>query len=400
MPRPPVRLTGAALAAALLLSPAAPATAEERAVRLFVADRDLPQLTVVDLEAGQVLDRLSLPGTAGYMAPGATPRDLLVVHPKAGMLSRVDTGVGVEDHGDHADLRLTPPAVAPAVLQGEKPSHIAMRDGQVALFLDGGGEALLAPLQGVATAGTPVRRVASGLAHHGIAIPAGDGVVISVATPQGDRAVPDGLAWVTPAGRTDWRGCPKLHGEAVVEPAILIGCENGVAQVEIGPEGKRVTLIPYPADAGEGERVWTLQPVPGLTAAMGEAGRRGLFLVDSGDSAITRIALPGDRVHAIPDPERFAHALVLTADGRLHRLSLLDGTVANSVAVTGPVNLADRSGPPRPSLAAAAGLVAVLDPARGQVVRLDGATLQETGRVRLDGTPARMAAVGARGHRH
>lgn len=399
-----LRATGLlATAAALALMSAVPAGAEEKtAARLYVADRETQWLTTVDLEAGRVLTAIEMPAPANYLLPGNRTSDIFAVHGKAGSVSLVDTGISLEEHGDHADLSLRMPSVWPAVAKGDRPAHVIARGDTLAVFLDGTGEALLLPLDKLPAAKPPrAVRVASGLPHHGVAVPAGGDVLISVAEARGDRNVPVGLALMGRNGtrKAEWRDCPGLHGEAVVGPDVLVGCQDGVLAVTVAADGAKARKLAYPAGSGDA-RVWTLDPVPGMTAAMGEAGRDGLFLVDVAGGEVVRIALPGDRVHAIPDPEVFAHALMLTADGTLHRVSLLDGRTVAGAKVTGPVDLANRSGPPRPSLAAVAGHVAVLDPAKGEVVRLDSATLKETARIRIEGKPHRMAAAGGRGHVH
>lgn len=390
-------------ATALALVAASPVQAKETtAARLFIADRESPWLTVVDLQTAAIETKIEMPAPAGYLLPGATPRDLFAVHGAAGSVSLVDTGIALEDHGDHADLTVETPAVWPAIAEGARPSHTLAKDGTVAVFLDGSGEALLIPVAELPAPATPPVRVASGLPHHGVAVPVGDNVLISIAEPQGERNVPVGLALKSRDGadKAVFRDCPRLHGEAAIGPTVIAGCQDGVLAVTVSKDGTATARkLPYPKDAGEG-RVWTLDPVPGMTAAMGEGGRDALFLVDPAGGEITRVGLPGARVHAIPDPEVFAHALVLTADGNLHRVSLLDGAVSASAPVTGPVDMAGRGGPPRPVIAATVGHVAVLDPLRKEVVRLDAKPLKQTARIPLDGAPHRMMAAGGRGTVH
>lgn len=393
--------------AALAVLAASPVQARETtAARLFIADREAPTLTVVDLEAAAVDTLLKMPAPSGYLLPGPSPRDLFAIHGAAGSVSLVDTGIALEDHGDHADLTVEAPAIWPAIAEGARPSHTLAKDGTVAVFLDGTGEALLLPVAALPAPAAPPVRVASGLAHHGVAVPVGQDVLISIAEQQGERAVPVGLALKGRDGaeKAVFRDCPRLHGEAAIGPTVIAGCQDGVLAVTVTKDGTATARkLPYPKDAGATDnnaRVWTLDPVPGMTAAMGEGGRDALFLVDPAGGEITRIPLPGARVHAIPDPEVFAHALVLTADGTLHRVSLLDGAVAASAPVTGPVDMASRGGPPRPVIAATVGHVAVLDPLRKEVVRLDAKTLKETGRIPLDGAPHRMMATGGRGTVH
>ncbi len=404
-----MKLRSLALAAtALAVLAASPVQAKETtAARLFIADREAPTLTVVDLQAGAVETKIEMPAPAGYLLPGPGQRDLFAVHGAAGSVSLVDTGIALEDHGDHADLTVETPAVWPAIAEGPRPSHTLAKDGTVAVFLDGTGEALLIPAAELPALASPPVRVASGLPHHGVAVPVGENVLISIAEPQGERNVPVGLALKSRDGaeKAVFRDCPRLHGEAAIGPTVIAGCQDGVLAVTVAKDGTATARkLPYPKDAGDGPnnnaRVWTLDPVPGMTAAMGEGGRDALFLVDPAGGEISRVALPGARVHAIPDPEVFAHALVLTADGTLHRVSLLDGSVAASAPVTGPVDLATRGGPPRPVVAATVGHVAVLDPLRREVVRLDAKTLKETGRIPLDGAPHRMMAAGGRGTVH
>ncbi len=94
------------------------------ATRLLVADGETGELRVVDAESGEVIAQFSTPG--GMFVPVFTTergRYFVAHHYDGNQITIIDTGLTLEDHGDHADLVVSNPFVLATVVTGNAPAH-------------------------------------------------------------------------------------------------------------------------------------------------------------------------------------------------------------------------------------------------------------------------------------
>lgn len=381
---------------------ATPTLAEEAtAWRLFVADHALPVVTAVDLETGAELGRFELKGPASlYATP--SKRGVFAVQTDANQVAAIATGIEVDDHGDHGDLKLQPPTLVTTPLEGEHPVHFVEHDGHLAVFFDGTGAALLLDEADWLAGKLDGREVATAAPHHGVAVQVGDYVVLSEPNAADPSALPVGIRVVdselNPVG--DLHECPDLHGEASSADTLAIACAKGLLLVKARAGGPSVEFVPYAADLPEGKATTLLGGV-GMQYFLGNYGANKIVIIEPGANGSFRLVdLPTRRVHFAVDPQRVRFAYILTEDGNLHELDVVDGAITRSLKVTEPYSMDGAWNLPRPRLAVAGGDIAITDPLNGVVHVVHAEDFELERDIAVAGTPFAIVAVGGSGEDH
>ncbi len=138
--KPSAPISHAILLAGMSL-PGTAAYADEISVwRAFVADQAQGTVSVIDLEAGEVVDTFALNGPASLYVTSSAQR-VFAVQGNANIVQAIDTGIAIDDHGDHGDIEITDPALLDTAIEGEYPVHFVDHHGQIALFFDNEGVA-------------------------------------------------------------------------------------------------------------------------------------------------------------------------------------------------------------------------------------------------------------------
>ncbi|WP_131829517.1 hypothetical protein [Teichococcus deserti] len=390
-------LPAAALVAFGLTGPVfaqAAAQDQPQAVRAAVTDHVAASVAVLDLLTGAVLARFETGGPGG-LRPGAAPGQLSLAQGPAGRVDVVDLGLGVESHGDHADLAISPPRLLPRVAEGPKPSHVLGGNGRLASFFDGDGSIVLAQ-------DGQTRRLSANVAHHGLAYPflASEGPRLLVSHAASPGARPGGVVLLDEAGAELARrdDCPRLHGEAQSNRVIGLGCGDGVLLLDTRTQ--RFRKVAYPAGGEAGRMVRSLAGGADFHLFAGDFGPQAMTILDPDAGSFAVVELPARRLAFTLDPQRAAALFVLTEDGRIHRIDTLNGRIAASAAAVPRYSLEGGAAVARPRLSAAGGLLAVTDPARGRVLVLDAATLAPLREIALGGAPLNVLALAASGERH
>lgn len=374
------------LAALVLVLGSVLAHGEGLSRRLVVADAQAPVVYVLDLEEGKEIARFSVPAPARlYALPGG--QYALAVHRESGHLSFLWGGLGLVDHGDHKDLRLEAPYVAATLATGPKPTHVFAQGHHLAVFHDGDGTVALFDLRRLGL-DWRYRQVATGQPDHGAPAVLGDLLLVGglgsgrveVYTLEGRRvlALPE--------------ACPRLHGEAVLGRFAAFGCQDGLLLVEAVGQGVRARKLPNPPGSPEGARVGTLVALEGAGVFVGNFGQ-GLLLLHP-EGRLQAIPLPARPLRFLAEGE--GAVLVLTAEGRLHRVEPLEGKVGPGLPVATPV----AQGAPSPALAVGRGMAYVADPAQGAVVEVDLETFQIQRRFTVGGAPAALAILEVEAIKH
>jgi hypothetical protein len=366
--------------------------------RLFIGDHTAPQVTALDLGTGTAIATFPLASPASlYTSDGA----VFAVQGAGNQVSAIDSGIAVDDHGDHGDIEVTEPALVDAVLSGEKPAHFVEHDGKVAMFFDGSGLVNLFSAHDWAHDGELVTsELDSGTAHHGVAIPWGEYTLVSVANADDEKKPRLGLNVVDADGNLvgETHPCPDLHGEATSGNIVVVGCDDGLL-VASGSGAPTVEKIDY-AGLPEG-KVTTVIGGQGLQYFLGNYGADKVVIIDPTEAEPYRLVdLPTRRVHFVTDPFRPKFAYIFTEDGDLHQLDVLKGEITNSVTVTEPYSMDGEWSLPRPRLAVASDVIAVTDPLAGKVHLVDAESFEITRDIALEGLPFTIVAVGGSGTVH
>ncbi|MET3926506.1 zinc metallochaperone AztD [Devosia sp. 2618] len=366
--------------------------------RLFIADHADPTVIALDATTGENLATFPLTGPASlYAIDGA----VFAVQGAANQVAVINSGISVDDHGDHGDITITDPVLVGATLDGEKPAHVVEHGGKTALFFDGSGKINLFSSHDWAHDGKiePVE-LDSGTPHHGVAVPWGDYTLSSAANADDEKKPRIGLKVLDSAGNQvgDIHACPDLHGEASSGNLVIIGCGDGVLIVSGSGEPK-IEKLPY-AGLPDGKSTTFLGGV-GLQYFLGNYGADNVAIIDPAETTAFRLVdLPTRRVHFAVDPIRPKFAYVFTEDGKLNQLDVVSGKLVQSLSVTDPYSMDGEWSLPRPRIAVAGNVVAVTDPNAGKVHLIDIATFAKTGELPVDGAPYNIVAVGGSGTVH
>jgi hypothetical protein len=379
------------LAISTALVPTAFAKDESSVWRAFVSDTTTPQILVVDLASEAVIQTFPL-NSAGSLYAGEKGTGVFAVQGSANQVAAFTTGLEYDDHGDHSDLKVTAPAAVSALAKGEKPTHFVKHDGKLAIFYDASGKVHLVEESDWLAGKFEPLELDSGKPHHGVAVPFGDGAIVSKPVAE-DGKLPTGFNVFDENGAiiATTELCADVHGEATSGDTIAFGCSDGVL-VASGAKPE-FTLLPF-TDLPEG-RVGTLLGGENMEFFLGNYGTHAVSIIEpEADAPIRLVDLPAQRVHFILDRGNSRTAYLLLADGSVHEFDVVSAQLMRSATVTAAYATDGGHGVPMPRLAQAGETLLLTDPASGQVHKLDLKTFAVTGSIDLGGAPSSIAVVG------
>ncbi len=319
----------------------------------------------------------------------------------------INSGISLHAHGDHSDIEIADPSVIQQLLSGPRPFHVIDHDGKIVVNFDKGGYNEIVDAYELSQGGIESTRLSQARAHHGFAAPVGSAWVTTVASdaPVDGDAAPTrvGLQAVkadgTPVG--DVATCTGIHGEAFSGAYLAAGCKEGILTVTAGKDGPETKLLSYPAELPSGQTTGTLLGAKSMQVFLGNYGAKGLVVVDPVDAPNFRyIELPFRRIDFVLDPANARFGYVLTEDGSLHQIDVLDGRLSKSAEVTEPYSMDGHWNDPRPRIAMAGDEVVMSDPNAGVVRRISKTELNEVGAIKVEGKPYNIAVVGGSGKVH
>lgn len=389
--------------------------------RVFVGDHVAPRVTVVNLaehdhepeNEGHDHDhdhdhgwsfpttgQVKLFGIADGAVVAAVQSDNDAVH-------FFNSGISFADHGDHSDIELADPAAIDTVLTGPRPFHVVDHGGSVVINYDGGGYAEIIDGHHLSQGEVEVTRLPQSQPHHGFVARLGDHWLTTVALPapsDGTDAPPRlGLQEVTIDGEAvgDLATCTGIHGDAFSGAYMAAGCREGVLTATAGANGVIFNMLEYPADLPGGVTTGTVLGSTGIQVFLGNYGPNGLVVIDPVDAPHFRyIELPFRRVDFALDPAKPANGYVLTEDGTLHRVNLLEAAVTGSAKVTEAYSMDGHWNDPRPRIAMAGDDIVMTDPNAGLLRIISTETLEEEQTINVEGIPYNLAVVGGSGISH
>lgn len=396
--KPSAPISHAILLAGMSL-PGTAACADEISVwRAFVADQAQGTVSVIDLEAGEVADTFALNGPASLYVTSSAQR-VFAVQGNANIVQAIDTGIAIDDHGDHGDIEITDPALLDTAIEGEYPVHFVDHHGQIALFFDNEGVAKIIDESDFGA--TEPRIVPSGAPHHGVAAAYGDYTLITEPHPEDPSNLPVGINVLDADDRQvgDTHACPGLHGEASSGNLLAIACDTGLLLVTDSADDPQITHLPYDEALPEGKSSTLLGGV-GIQYFLGNYGADRLVLIDPHQESFRLVDLPTRRVHFAVDSVRPQFAYIFTEDGNLHRLNTLSGEISATLELTGPYSMDGHWSDPRPRIAVAGDEILVTDPNASQIHRIDAVAFEPSGTIAVDGLPMGIVVAGGSGAVH
>ena len=377
--------------------------------RLLVGDGETGDLSVIDLESGEVHQgEFDLGSRAGRIYATGSGRFAIAVSSDANTVHIFDGGIYLEEHGDHFDLveddhvhRLG------TDLTGDRPVHLYVGEEWATVYYDGSGDIALInehELEHEGDAWVPVMMNAG--AHHGAAIPLeGDVFAVSLQHPNYDQnpqdyRLPIGAEIRDLDGHVLYtaEGCPDLHGDAGNGHMAVFGCTGGVLVVEDHDGHYHHAFIAGPAGSPDDFRLTSVWGYHGLDHFFALGSAVGLYIVEPEDGAMEQLIPASDELRPIQ--------VALSYDGELLLVVMSDGEIrmydahdADLLASTDTV-LSDDIDPgfwARPHIATAPGHIFVTDSAAGEVLALDTHDLEVMEHWDVAGTPTKIAFVGILG---
>lgn len=387
--------------------------------RLFVADATNAALSVIDLETGQVMTNHFSLGSRAILAASPSSRYCLAVALDADQAELFDSGIYVEDHGDHWHYYKEAPRRMAIPLSGDNPVHAVSVGGWFTLHWDLTGRVDLFDEHQLAVLGDAYRPafIMAG-AQHGSAVPFGDNRHFAVSKP--NPLYPDPVPNPLPVGVDIWdltasnrvhtaTGYSNMHGEAGNGRVAAFGFNEGVLLLWQTTNGWTHFMVTNPPSMPPQYRIGDLRGHEHLDHFFGLAFKRedagDMFLINATNLTMEKVSLPGDS---------FAVAYEISPDGRFFDVVLANGDFvrlnAQTAEVIGvrtgliaPSTNHSNHGQYHPGVTAGLGRIYVTDPVGQQVVELDGATLQTLRIFGLPGMPTKITMHGvlnAPGHDH
>lgn len=367
--------------------------------RLIVNDFESGTVHVVDLRSNDVIASFELTARP-FLYVSANGRYAFAVQMTSNITNVIDSGVSMVPHDEHFHAEFGRPSLLGVEIPGATPIHFVIHHDQIAIFNDGDGTASIFTQSYLFAPATEIITLATARAHHGVAVPLGDVVLMSTPNMEDmNSALPIGVDVMDMDGEIlqSFPECPGLHGEvAYSDEGVAFGCSDGVLLIERDGDAFVSRKVPNPT-ADPDLRVGTLYYADGAEFLLGNYGRNTIVRIDpvSGESAVVLDA--GQRVWRFQyhgeDPSK---AVALTMDGNLHLIDIASGEIEGTVQVVDPF-LAPASGraAARPTFVTNGHMVYVSEPLPGDIRAVDLETLEITDmRVFVGGKPANMAVFG------
>lgn len=275
----------------------------------------------------------------------------------------------------------------------------------VSINMDQGGYSVLLDSHELSEGEFEMRQVEQNQAHHGVVVPWGDNWLVSVADAPDEtgKAHRIGVRTLNADGEpnSEMVKCSNLHGESFSGNYLALGCKEGVLTVKESRNGPEYKMLAYPDSFPEGEMTGHFIGAQSYQAFLGSYGKKGMVVIDPADAPqLQLIELPFRRVDFTLDPVQIQNGYVLTEDGTLHKIDMMDADITQSAKVTQPYSMEGHWNDPRPRLAMAGDEILLTDPKAGVIRRISTETLKEVGMIEVDGMPYNMTVVGGSGVSH
>ncbi len=367
--------------------------------RLIVNDFESGTVHVIDLRSNEVIATFELTARPN-LYPSPNGRYAFAVQMTGGVTNVIDSGVSMVAHDDHFHAEFGRPALLGVDIPGSTPIHFVTHHDQIAIFNDGDGTASIFTQNYLFDPSEAIITVATARAHHGVAVPLGDVVLISSPNMEDmNSSLPIGVDVMNMDSEIlqSFPECPGLHGEAAYsDDGVAFGCSDGVLLIERDGDAFVSRKIANPT-ANPDLRTGTLYYVDGAQFLLGNYGRNAIVRIDpvAGESAVVLDA--GQRIWRFQyhgeDPSK---VVALTMDGNLHVIDIATGEIEGTVQVVDPFTApASGRAAARPTFVTNGHMVYVSEPLPGDIRAVDLETMAITDmRVFVGGKPANMAVFG------
>lgn len=307
----------------------------------------------------------------------------------------LDSGLYIEDHGDHMHPYEENPVVAKE-FAAAKPAHMISHAGRTAIFNDESGKVDVYDNSTLSTNALKPSFVYEGIAHHGAAVPLSTGeLAVTYVATEGD-SLPIGVKIVDVVGNetaTITNSCESLHGTAYggegEKETVAFGCMGKVivynvaakkaTEVAMPDTSARVSTVKY---GKESDYLLTNYSIEGQTQT-----KVGVVHAQSGE--VKLVELPAAYKSAtLVAPGNVAY--VLAEDGNVYKINLATAKIDATITALNPFSLDEES----PSLFIVSDKVYVVMPSFQKIYQVHGNHVDEV--VKLDFVPTAITAVEAK----
>lgn len=309
----------------------------------------------------------------------------------------LDAGSWGQAHGDHSHYYTKMPSLRDLELKGDKPSHVVSHGERTAVFYDGTGAATVFRDAGLTIGKLDQVTVDAGTgAHHGVAVPLEETILISIAQ-EGEAS---GVSVRNADGSKELarhENCPGLHGEATVhgedEDTVIFGCTDGVLAVT----GTEAVHIKNPTQEEE-QRVSSFtvdadSDGPRSHLVVGNYGAESLGVIDLETKELSEIKIGTDYSGRARTAD--GDVAVLTTDGKLRVINPETGKETASIAVLDKFTIPEDWKISTPKVEVVGDQAFVTDPAEQVVIPVDLEDKLAGDPVSLSAEPNNLVAVNA-----
>ncbi|WP_191600383.1 metallochaperone AztD [Marinomonas algicola] len=373
--------------------------------RVFVGDHKAPLITAFDLKEPSQRWTFETAGQAKLYSV-ADHGVVAAVQSDADQVDFIASGVTLHDHGGHADIKTSDPKAITERLKGKRPFHLLEHNGYVSINMDKGGYAVALDAHKLSKGVMEKQRIEQNHAHHGVVVPLKDTWLSSVAADHAEegKAPPRiGIRSVNVDGSAagELATCTNLHGESFSGNYLALGCKEGVLTVNTSQSDLQYIMHSYPEHFPKGEMTGHLIGANSFQTFLGSYGAKGMVVIDPTEKPTMQLVeLPFRRVDYTLDPIKIYNSYVLTEDGQLHQINLLNAEIENSARVIQPYSMDGHWNDPRPRLAMAGNEILITDPKAGLVHRINSEDLSLIDSIKIEGIPYNITVIGGSGLTH
>ncbi|MFC3150411.1 hypothetical protein ACFOEK_05185 [Litoribrevibacter euphylliae] len=384
----------------------------ESSGRLALYNADTTSIDVLNIDDQQILTSFALNGAAPRLYTSPEGRYAIAIQRSDNLVSIFDSGLYIEDHGDHLHEYDETPSDTGITLNGIAPTHYSVHEEHGVIFNDAsdGNVSSIALLSDeILTANSAIQTLELTNRMHGVAKLINDKVFVTyrdlsvtdtTLPEQVERYSFDGNDFTLDTRYTEQ--CPALHGAGTNEDYLVFGCGDGVLSIDIQDANYPAVHSDNPASFTDGARIGSVYGHHEVTELIGTVGAHGsntrhlYFITPTAAEVITAFDLPNDD-EAItqgftPSGDTF---YVLAQDGVMHFFNTTDWSLADSIQAIEVAQLSLDSGEaPLVITSKATDTLYVLNPNAQEIYILDAEHAELVETIELDFTATSIAWLG------
>ncbi|HBC56151.1 MAG TPA: hypothetical protein DCZ03_03225, partial [Gammaproteobacteria bacterium] len=331
-------------------------------------------------------------------------RYAVIIQRSDDLVSFLDSGYYIEDHGDHLHEYAADPTFLNYSLNGSRPTHYTTHEDISAIFFDG-QEGIVSSVTLLSDEGIGSDETVAELNltnnMHGVAKLIDDLLFVTyrdqIITDTTLPAAVDRYSFLDNTLTFEHRyeeACPKLHGSAATEDFITFGCSDGVLSINLNEPLYPATKLSNPDTLLEENRIGTLYSHHEVNEFVGVAGNQ-FYVINPNipDDAYLELPLPDEVSRVAQGFDAHGEVFyILGNDGNLYLFSASDWSSIIPIKVTDTVEEDGVS--PAITVSQSDDLLFVLNAGGQEIFVVDSETGSTLRTITLDFTASRLVWLG------